>query len=146
MIFLFILPLHGFIKQCWVWKVRRNDIKFICITRCLRVGMLVSAYFSELPTELSGRDESAYWTMRHINFFLTFSGAAEGSVWNMVMKAPGPHMAIGLTGPLGLLAPEPVEEGCLTESACARIPSKHVPTSLLTNEQFLCYEFSQQCG
>lgn len=84
--------------------------------------------------------------MRHINFFLTFSGAAEGSVWNMVMKAPGPRMAIGLTGPLGLLAPEPVEEGCLTESACARIPSKHVQLPSSRMSSFYATNFPNSVG
>lgn len=43
-------------------------------------------------------------------------------------------MAIGQTGLPGPLAPGPAEEGCLTETACAQIPSKYVLTSFLTSD------------
>lgn len=69
-------------------------------------------------------------------FFLTFSGAVEGSVWNMVTKALSLSTVIGQTGLPGHRAPGPAEEGCPTETASALIPSKQVWISQLTSENF----------
>lgn len=67
-------------------------------------------------------------------FFLTFSGAVEGSVWNTVTKALSLPTVIGQTGLPGHRAPGPAEEGCPTETASALIPSKQVWISQLTSE------------
>lgn len=97
--------------------------------------MLVFVYFIEFFTiEFCGRDEFVYWIMRYINFFLIFSGVAEGSVWNMVMKVLGLRMVIGLIGFFGFFVLEFVEEGCFIESVCVRILSKYVLIFFFTNE------------
>lgn len=87
----------------------------------------------------------SFFFLSFFSLFLTFSGAVEDSVSNMVMKAPSPPMATGRTGLPGPLAPGPAEEGCLTETACAPIPSEHTCTSALpSHEHFLSCEPSQQ--
>lgn len=63
----------------------------------------------------------------------------------MVTKAPNPPTATGQTGLPGLLAPGPVEEGCLTGTGSAPTPgertgppSSSTPISLLRTFQTAC--------
>ena len=139
----------------WIYRTRlglerkkRSCIKCIFIMCYLRVGMLMSAYVTKRPTAQHCSSDVPTLYPQVISpfcFFLISSGAAEGSVWNMVTKAPSPPTATGQTGLPGLLAPGPAEEGCLTGIGSAQTPgerpgppSSSTPISLLRTFQTAC--------
>ena len=93
----------------------------------LRIGRLMSAYNTKFPGLSTVVVMKPVSTRSHITVFvfgLIFSGAAEGSVWNTVTKAPSPLMVTGQTGLPGPLAPGLAEEGCHTGTDSAQTPGE----------------------